>query len=165
MFRRFFCLLLVSLMLANQGLCFAHAHHGTGVAEPEGHATQSHFHFGDLYQRKSAHDRDHHADHSDGDHSGRDHRSEDDGPAAPSEVTPIDNHDANAIYGTEAVAVAHDGNSKIVLLAKYVAVAAIPRVTAQSDDSMLRLSSLHGHSLSVFDADCPIFLRTLSLRI
>lgn len=165
MIRRFFCLLLVSLMLANQGLCFAHTHHGTGVAEPEGHASQSHFHFGGFGQHESTHDQNHQADQFDDDHFSRDHRSGDDGPAALSEVTPIDNHDATAVYGANTVAVARDGNSVIVLLANYVAVVAIPRVTDQSDDSLLRLSSLRGQSLSVFDTACPILLRTLSLRI
>jgi len=155
MTRRFFCLLLVSLMLANQSLCVAHTHHGTGVAEPEGHASQSHFHFGGLGQHKLAQDQELHADHS----------CDDEGHAALSNIAPISNHDIDAVYCGEAAAVARDGTSVIVLLAKYVAVVAIHCVTDHNNDSLLRLSSLRGQSLSVFETACPIFLRTLSLRI
>ena len=67
--------------------------------------------------------------------------------------------DADAVYCTEAVTFA--GNSVIVPLTKYVAVVAILHRTDQSDNWLLRL----GQPASVFDAACPIYLRTLSLRI
>ena len=160
MIRRFFCLLLVPLMLANQGLCFAHTHHGMDIAEPEGHAARPHFHFGGHGQHGSTHD-----DHHHGDHSGRDHRSDEHDAALPPAHAPIGDHDGDAVYCAEAVTFARDGNSVTVLSPKYFAVAAILHSADQSDDRLVRLGPLRGQPASVFDAACPIYLRTLSLRI
>ena len=163
MIRRFLCLLLVPLILANQGLCFAHVHHGTDIVEPEGHVSRPHFHFGGRHD--STHDHDHHADHSHGDHSGRDPRSEERDAALPPSIAPIGDHDADAVYGAAAVTFARDRNSQIVPLTKHVAAVAILQGADQSDDWLLRLGPLRGQSPSVFDTACAIFLRTLSLRI
>ena len=82
--------------------------------------------------------------------------------ALPPAIAPIGDHDADAVYFGEAVTFAHrDGNSVIVLSTKYIAVATILRVVAQSEGWLQRL----GQPPSVFDAACPIYLRTLSLRI
>ena len=161
--RRFLCLLLVPLMLANQGLCFSHTHRGTDVSEPEGHASRPHFHFGSHGQHDSTHDHD--ADHSHGDNSGRDQRSDDHGTAVPPSIAPLGDHDADAVYCVEAATIARDENSVIVLSAKYVAVAAVLYIAQQSDVSLLRVGLIRGRPPSVFAAACPIYLRTLSLRI
>ena len=154
MIRRFLCLLLVPLMLTTQGVCFVHSHH---AAEPESHALRPHFHFGGHGHNESTHDHDHHADHSSHDPRPGEH----DAALSPA-IVPIGDHDADAVYFGEAVTIArHDGNSVIVLLTKYIAVAAILRVSDQSESSLRRLA----HPPSVFDAACPIYLRTLSLRI
>ncbi len=163
MIRQFFCLLLVLLMLANQGLCFAHAHHAADVAEPEGHASRPHFHVAGHGHHESSHD--HHADQSHGQCPGPDHRPDDHDAARPAAIAPVDDHDADAVYRADAVTFARDGSSAIVLSAKCVAVAAIVHGADQSDDKLLRLGPLRGQSPSVFDAACPIYLRTLSLRI
>ena len=165
MLRQFVCLLLVCLMLANQGLCLAHSHHGTDVAESEGHASRSHFHFGHHGQPISTNDQEHHEDHSRGDHSGRDQSSNEHDAVLPPAMAPIGDHDADAVYCAESVAVARDGNSVIVPSAKHFVAAAILDVAYQNDDWLLRLGSLRGQPPSVLDAACPIYLRTLSLRI
>lgn len=165
MIRRFFCLLLVPLMLANQGLLFAHAHHGTDVGEPEGHASRPHFHFRGHGHHDSTHNHSQHSDHSHGDPSMDVPASDEYDDALPPVVSPVGEHDSDAVYGVETVTVARDGNSVSVLSAKYVAVAVIFRVVDQSDDYLLRLGPLRGQPESVFDTACPIYLRTLSLRI
>ena len=161
MIRRFLCLLLVPLMLVNQAMCFAHSHHGTDIAEPEGHASRPHFHFGDHGHHDSNRDHKHHAKQSHGEHFGHHPRSDEHDAAFPLEITSVSDHDANAVYFTETVTIARDGNSVVVLSSKYVTVAAILRVAEPSDDWSLRL----GQPASVFDTACPIYLRTLSLRI
>ena len=80
-------------------------------------------------------------------------------------MKPVGDHDADAVYCAEAVTFARDGNSVIVPLTKYVAVVAMLHGADQSDDWLLRLGPLRGQSPSVFDTACPIYLRTLSLRI
>jgi len=162
MIRRFFCLLLVPLMLANQGLCFAHAHHRTHIVEPEGHSSRPHFHFGGHDHHDSTHD--HHADHSHGDHSGRDRWSGDGDAAVPPSIAPICDHDTDAVYCIEAVIFARNENS-VIISAKYVVVDAILGVAHQNDDWLFRLGPLRGQPASAFNAACPIYLRTLSLRI
>ena len=160
MIRRFLCLLLVPLMLTSQGLCFAHSHH---AAEPEGHALRPHFHFGghghdESSHDESTHDHDHHAD-----HSGHNPRPGEHDAVFPAVIAPIGDHDADAVYFGETVTFARKGNSVIVplLSAKYITVATILRVADQSEGWLQRL----GQPPSVFDAACPIYLRTLSLRI
>ncbi len=153
MIRRFVCLLLVPLLLANQGICYAHSHHGADFAESEDHASRPHFHFGGHDHHKSTHD--HNADHSGCDHSHDDHDAD-----LPPAIAPAGDHDADAVYCADAVTFARDGNTVIVLSAKDAAAIAL-RVADQSDDWLLRL----GQPPSIFDAACPIFLRTLSLRI
>lgn len=160
MTRQFLCLLLVSLMLANQGLCLAHVHHETDFAEPDGHGARPHFHSSGPGQHESTHDQKHRGDHSSPDRWSNEHDV-----ALPPVITPEGNHDADAVYGAEAVAIAPDANSVIVPSVSYTAVAANLRVTDQSDDWLLRLSSLRGQPPSVSDAAYPIYLRTLSLRI
>ncbi|MCH8045461.1 MAG: hypothetical protein IID44_17260 [Planctomycetes bacterium] len=165
MIRRLFRLLLVPLMLANQGLCVAHAHHGTDVAEPEGHAARSHIHLGGRSQPDSTNDHEHHGDHSHGDHSGCDHRPDKHDAALPSAIAPIGEHDADAVYGMETIILARNGRTVTVVSTTNFAASAILRVTHQSDDWLVRLGPLRGQPPSVFDAACPIYLRTLSLRI
>ncbi len=147
MIRRFVCLLLVPLMLVSQGPCFAHSHHGTGMAEPDGHASRPHFHTGGHR---------HHAD-----HSCRDHRHGPRDAALPPAIAPVGDHDADAVYCADVAALACGGNSAIVLSAKHVAAAVVLRVAEPSDDRLLRL----GQPLSIFDVDGPTYLRTRSLRI
>ena len=151
-------------MLANQGLLFAHVHHAADGPEPAGHNSQSHFHLGGHDDHDAAHVDNHEATHS---HHHGDvdcETSEHDGDL-PSTVMPLGDHDANAIYCSETVALARDGATLVVLPAKRASVVSGFYVAEQSDDRLLRLGPIRGQPASVFDAACPIFLRTLSLRI
>lgn len=164
MIHRFLCRLLVVVMLANQSLCFAHSHDGTDIAESESHASRSHFHLGGHDHHGSTNGREHDESRSHDDHSNRDQRSTDDEATITPMVSPIFDHDTDAVYCTESVAFAR-GRHSVVVSAKYVEVPAVLEVVHQNDDRLRRVGPLLGQPASVFDAACPIYLRTLSLRI
>lgn len=158
MVRRFLCLLLIPLMLANQGLCLGHVHRGSDSAEPEDHESRPHFHLSGHHDtthdhQHSGHSHDEPADDSD----------EHDGPLAPA-MSPFGSHDSDAVYCTTPWTGTREAKSAGVVLAKYVAVIAVDHL-ADHSDRLLRLGSVRGQPASVFDAACPIYLRTLSLRI
>lgn len=163
MIPRLICRLLVLLMLANHGLCLAHAHHGTDFAEPEGHGLRAHFHVGGDVQHHSSHNHNRHAEHSRVDRSGHVPGSEEHD-ALPPVISPADEHDSDALYCAEPVTFARDGKRVTALSAKDVAMVAILGVANQGD-GLLRLGPLRGQPPSVFEAACPIYLRTLSLRL
>jgi hypothetical protein len=68
------------------------------------------------------------------------------------------------VYYAESVAYARVGNP-VIALAKCVDVLTILDVAHQDNDRLYRFGPLRGQPASVFDAACPIYLRTLSLRI
>jgi len=153
MIRRLFNLLLIFLMLANQGLCLAHTHHGD---EPDGHDSRPHFHVGE-------HDH-HHGDHSHSDHSNEAPDSEKSDSAPPSAFLPVGEHDADAVYCGEPVTIARAGNTTSVLPEKDVTgVATLPRENSRGGPR--QVEPWQRQSSSVDDADLPIYLRTLSLRL
>ena len=164
MIRRFVCLVLVLPMLANQGLCLAHSHQGTDVAETEGHASRPHFHVGGHRRHESSNGQEHDGNHSHDDHGRRDQRSGDSDAPVTLTNAPIGGHDTTAVYSSETVALARDANRAIVF-EKFVEMPAILRVVHQNDDRALHSCPSRGQPASVFDAACPIYLRTLSLRI
>lgn len=167
MTHRLLCLLLVSLMLANQGLCLAHSHHGTGVAVPKDHASRPHFHVGDHDHHDhhdSTHGQDQQSDHSHGNQSDRDCPLDEQDTALPKAMAPIGEHDSDAVYCTSSVPVARNGNSVNVLSAKDVVLAPIFHVASQGNRSFCA-GPIRGQPPSVFETACPIYLRTLSLRI
>ena len=164
MIGRFFRLLLVPVMLANQGLLHAHAHRGTDVAEPEGHASRPHYHIGGHGHRHSANDEDQ-AEHSHGHDSDRDAPPDDHDGGSQSFIRPMVDHDADAVYRAESIAVARSGRRVTVVPATFVGVSGIHRVAHRNDDSLLRFGPSLGRPASVFDAALPIYLRTLSLLI
>ena len=158
MIRRFLCLLLVPLMLANQDLCFGHVHGGSDFAEPKDHESRPHYHFGGQNDR--AHDHQ---------HSGRSHEepTEDSDEQEGSRlaiISPIGSHDSDAVYCTELLTGAREGNSARIVSAKHVAGSNLGHL-ADHRDRLLRRGQLRGQPMSLFDAGCPIYLRTLSLRI
>jgi hypothetical protein len=157
MIRPFLTLLLVPLMLANQGLCFAHSHHDTNIVESEGHASRSHFHTGD-HDHESKND---HADHSQRQHSDRTPSSEHDGGDHPTLIQSSTDHDADAVYSPEAATLAHFRQTVIIDLPLGLVSSAIVQTTHHDGNWLL----LRGQPTSVFDTACPIYLRTLSLRI
>lgn len=159
MIRRFLCLSLIPLILANQGLCMAHAHHGNDMAEPEHQAQRPHIHIGGHGEDVSTA---HHSDHSHSDHPRHVRGSDEYDAALPSAVVPVGEHDSDAVYCAESVNLARVAES--VLPAKNVTVSVIFHVAHQSE-GLPRLGRLPGQPPSLFVAACPIYLRTLSLRI
>lgn len=157
MTRRFVCFLLVAVMLANQGLVFAHVHHAADGPGPDGQNARSHFHLG-------GHD-DHEAPHSVIHRGNVDGETREHDGDLPSAARPVGDHEANAIYCAETVALAQRGATPVIVPATCVWGVASLAVDVQSDDSLLRLGPIRGQPASVFDAACPIYLRTLSLRI
>jgi hypothetical protein len=164
MIRRFVCLSLVAVMLANQGLLFAHVNHAADGPEPAGHNSRSHFHLGGHDHHTTAHVDNHKATHSHH-HGDVDRETGEYDGELPSTVMPLGDHDANAIYCAEAVALARDRATSITFPAKCVWGVSSLCVADRSDDRLLRLGPIRGQPASVFDTACPIYLRTLSLRI
>lgn len=161
MTRRFVCFLLVAVMLANQGLVFAHVHHAADGPGPDGHNSRSHFHLGGHDDHSADHEATHSVIHRGNvDGETREHDGD-----LPSVAMPVGDHDANAIYCTETVALAQSGATPVIVPATCVWGVASLAVDAQSDDSLLRLGPIRGKPASIFDTACPIYLRTLSLRI
>ncbi|PHS14841.1 MAG: hypothetical protein COA78_05520 [Blastopirellula sp.] len=168
MIRRFLCLLLVPLMLANQGLCFAHSHFGTDILDSEGHSSKPHFHAGDHnhYELKSDHVAQGQVDQTQGQHSDRmpssEHDGEDHSKDHLSLIQPSTDHDADAVYYPEAATLAHFRQMVVIDSPFCLAFAATSPAAHQNKDGLL----LSGQSPnSVFYPDCPIYLSTLSLRI
>ena len=172
MFRRIVHLLLMPLMLANQGLCLAHVHHGTGVAEPPDHASRPHIHFGHHRHDDAAHGHDHDAAHShkhDADHS---HQSTSNSDAAadkleiasPQLSTLAPDHEHDAVYFPVTTAFASKADSDFGQAIGDQA-AGLPYVVESNGENPLRLGPLCRRPPSLVDADGPIFLRSLSLRL
>ncbi len=165
MTRRFICLLLVPLLLANQGLAVAHSHYAADIVEPEGHGLRPHFHVGGHDHHNSAHAHEHVAAHSHSHHSDGDRESDQPDEALPPAIVPLADHDVDAMYFAGAVTLARGAATPSVVPAKFIALAAILDVAESSNDTLLRLGPIRGQLPSVLDAACPIYLRTLSLRI
>ena len=162
MIRRFLCLSLIPLMLANQGLCLAHAHHGADFAEPERHAQRPHIHVGGHGEDLSTSHHTEHSDHSHGDRPGHVPESDEHDAVLPSAIVPVGEHDSDAVYCAESMTLARDARS--VLSAKEVTVSVIFHVAEQTE-GLPRLGPSRGQPPSLFVSACPIYLRTLSLRI
>jgi hypothetical protein len=161
--RRIVSLLLLPLVLANQAMCLAHTHHGTDVAEPDGHCDRPHFHYPRADHGHDQADHRHDTRHSHEPHSRHHHRS--DATARPQAVTPVDAHDDNAIYcgdgGTPAVG---RGSLKVSPVERLLRTAILPE-PAHADNCLPRAGPLRAEPLLAFETGCPIYLRTLSLRI
>ena len=164
MIRRFLCLLLVPLMLANQGLCLAHSHQGTDVAEPAGHASRPHLHVVGQSHHESTYGQEHDGNQSHDDHPGRDQRSGDSDAVVTLTNAPIGGHDTTAVYFSKALDFARD-TASVIVFEKFGDVPAILAVAHQNDDRALHYCLGRGQPASFFDAACPIYLRTHSLRI
>jgi len=162
MIRRFVCLVLVVVMLANQGLFVAHSHHAAEGSEPDRHASRPHFHLGD---QSKPHAVDHDTTDSHTHHSDCDRRTGDHERGLPPSVASLGDHDADAVYFAGAVTLVRDGVSPNVHPAKFIALVAMLGVADECNDKLLRLGPIRGQPSSVFDAACPLYLRTLSLRI
>lgn len=156
MTRRVVSLLLVPLVLASQGLCLAHTHLGTQAPAASGHAARPHFHVhdsGDHHQHHAGHG--HH-------HDGADD-PEDELPVT--SVAPIDDHDADAVYCPEAVVLSTGRHAKANLAAKLFGAAPVVWMDHTLVVATLRLAHRWSQPPPFRDSHCPIYLRTLSLRL
>ena len=165
MLRRLFCLMLGFLMLANQSLCLAHVHHGMEMAEPKDQASRPHFHMGGHGHIDSTGDHKHDADHAH-DHrpSRRQNPSDGNAPFAVASVTSCADHETDVVYVAESVTIARDSTA-VNLSVNYVAVPIMLGIGHHDDSRLLGFGPIPGQLSSVFDAACPVYLRTLSLRI
>ncbi len=169
MIRRVISLLLMPLMLANQGLCLAHAHHDS---QPPDHASRPHIHSGSHSHGDADHGHDHdavHAPDNDADHSHESAHHPDEGAAELVTATPVlrtsaPDHEHDAVYFAVTTPITLKTDSAVKRLADDQAAGWMLCVEA-SEGTAIRPWPVVGPPLALFDADCPIFLRTLSLRL
>ena len=157
MVRRFANLLLVLLVVANQGvsLAFAHSHDDNAANHATGAAP--HVHVGEH----SHHGHDHH--HHGGDHSHSeplDHSDADDQTDL-SLDSPVADHDSDAVYCGESFLAARS-NSELTVGAIRCACGTIRPVC---DDCMVEQRPRAASAPPLVTSTCPVYLRTLSLRI
>ncbi len=160
MFRRSLSLVLVSLLLANQCLAVTHAHLGSDFAEPESHGARPHFHLGGHAHEES----DQHSEHPHADHPGHAPRVDEHDPSAVRAVTLLGEHDSDAVYCGQTTLFPRNLESPSILVAKCSVAFAVLDVVSQRD-RLLRPGPRSSQPSSLFDEACPIYLRTLSLRI
>lgn len=164
MIRRVLSLLLIPLVLANQGLIFAHTHLGTSVAEPPGHTARPHVH---LRGRNHHHGHGHKHSHGNGagrhiHHRGGQHQTK---RAIAVGLIPSCSHDDDALYVSETVI---DRVGRLTASdAKSMQEQCHSSEWKLTTPEMLRLMAACEYCrpppLS-FIAE-PLFLRTLSLRL
>ena len=153
--RRVLSLMLIPLVLAGQGLCFAHTHQGTHTGEPDGHSTRPHFHIHGVAEHHR-----HQADHSHHHDAGDDQEE-----SAVSAIEPIADHDADAVYCTETVAIGANRQSKSELTVKQLISVLFWQSPAIVEISTVNRGNSSGRPPPLCAARCPIYLRTLSIRI
>ena len=153
--RRVLSLLLIPLLLASQGLCFVHTHQGTHTGEPDGHSSRPHFHVHGVAEHHH-----HHADHSHRHDAGDDHEE----PAVPA-IEPVADHDADAVYCSETVVIGTGRQSRSELTLKQLIAASFWQSPATLDIDPLNRGNLSVHPPPLCATRCPIYLRTLSIRI
>lgn len=168
MIRRFFTLLLVLLMLANQGLCLAHVHHGHVGGGPEGHDSRPHFHLGGHAHHEGGHRHEHgghqHDDHSRSDDSNAPMNSDDHSPTSPCNLPLHGDHDSDAVYGKPVTLARMDSSGSIVPDKDLAAGLACVQVE-HLDFRLLHARPSGGRSSFLADDGCPIYLRALTLRL
>ncbi|MFT7641334.1 MAG: hypothetical protein ACI9G1_003081 [Pirellulaceae bacterium] len=154
MIRRLVSILLVLVMLANQGLCMSHVHHGKDLADPEGHGALPHFHVGGHVH----HERIDHS-HSDNESDSDEHKR-----SVSRSRFPLGEHDSDVVYCGGPAIISPTGNAANVILKKDDTGVAILQVGIQTD-GLRRLRPLRGQPPTADVATCPIYLRILSLRL
>ena len=167
MMRRVLSLLLIPLVLASQGLAFAHSHRGTTVTEPAGHAARPHVHVrgaghhhpGDGHSHKQSHGKDsgHHSHHQGGHHE-EEH-------AVAVGLMPPCSHDDDAVYLPETVTVrANRLSASDVGMMQGMNVSPLGNFTV-SDGPRLAAASAYCQPPPLSLSGGPLYLRTLSLRL
>lgn len=155
--RRFVSLLLIPLYLI--GAPMPHSHCGTGVVEPNNHATQPHLHLAGGHDHSHSHSASHGHQHS----AALDHHDDEDSGSTGSEpsVTPRTDHDADALYLTDQTS---DGRRHVV---EPPTGAFALQAIVVDDDRLGRQKAHFKWAWPPPDADggLPIYLRISSLRI
>lgn len=173
MLQRVVSLLLLPSLLLNQSAAFAHSH---GDYTGEGHGARAHFHVGGKSSAASHHDKHDHHGHSHGhSHHGNnhehshfdDHKGEPKAPAKEQKnescSTPF-HHDADCVYVVNVVAA---GVERIIV--KFFQFDSLPSfvlISWKSPDLQLRTHKRRSDwPPPLLLADCPLYLRNLSLLI
>lgn len=165
MIRRSFTLLLVMLMLANQGLCLAHMPHQHDGAEPDDHDLRPHIHLGGHVHHAVEHKGHRHGDHAHAPGSNGSSKSRECLPAPPGNDPPLGDHDSDAVYGGQPVTFARTGDSlNIAVNSDSLAGLAILQF-AQRVDQPQRAQSSQPPSSFFGDDGCPLYLRARTLRL
>jgi len=151
MFQHILSSLLILLLLINQGLSLAHAHCESGTKGPDGQLNQPHFHLGG-----SAHS------HHTVDRSASDKTATGSNGEAHWVVPPESDHDSDAVYCSGPQVLTPRGNADNGQLAKCVA--GLMWLNAAVVIKPACAAPLHIHAFEP-GAACPIYLRTLCLRI
>ena len=165
--RQILSLLLIPLVLASQGMVFAHSHHGMNLAESLEHAARPHVHVGGGGHHHHPHTDQHSHESASGhhDHHPSGHHENDDDDYGTTDLVPLASHDDDAVYGPDAFSISLSGQSNALRLTQAIAphwcvwnaiVPEAPRLNAASGYCQPPPSSLSGG---------PLYLRTLSLRL
>lgn len=166
MFRRCFTSLLVLLMLANQGLCFAHVHHGQDVEEPDGHGLRPHVHLGQHAHHKGECRHGHGShQHSRSDGAEAPLSSDEQSSESPGNFAPHGDHDSDAVYGGEPLSLARTSNSGSFFPGEDVPAGLAYWQVEDFDDGLLHVQPSGFRPSLLHDDACPVYLRALSLRL
>ena len=142
-----FSLLLIPVVLVSQGFCFAHTHQGTGVAAPDGHSSRPHFH---VHGVDGHHHHDADADHDD---------------PSPRLSEPLGSHDADAVYCPTSVAFGVGRHAVSALAVQQLFDVPFLWAIGTADVAAVSRGNSRSQPPPLWHSRCPIYLRTLSLRI
>lgn len=165
MFRRVLNLLLAALILVSPGQYAAHAHHGDDLAEPNDHAMRPHFHLGNHGHHHTDHGEECHGHHSRDKHWDGCNRCNDCANACLLVDPSFSDHDSSAVFIPAGVTRIRDGGVVRLPSITDFAPLAIQPLPQQHNEWQLRSVSPRGEPPSSLDWSCPLYLRTLSLRI
>lgn len=166
MIHRLVCLLLVPGMLVSQCVSLTHSHAGSDVTEPEDHSSRPHFHtHGHSHTHHDlGHNHQESVGHSHDGNSNCEHASGDQEVHLPTAIASKDNHDADAAYLSDVVDLSRGKRGKDAINVGSPTCVSISRRRLIVGGSA-GASPRFGQPQSVFDASCPTYLRTLSLRL
>jgi hypothetical protein len=173
MVRHVISLFLMPLMLANQGPCLAHTHHAS-LTEPLDHASRPHIHLAchghndavQSHDHAAAHTHDHHADHSHHSAQQPDEGADEWASESPQAGSSAPEHEHDAVYFAVTTPITSKADWNGGRRADDQPFGWMLYVPSPDEDNVfLRLGPRTGLPTALMDADCPIFLRTLSLRL
>ena len=134
--------ILIPLLLVTQSLfSVPHAHAGSSMAEPNGHAARPHIHLHVAHQ--------HHKHHDDGDHT----------PSSTGEQIP--DHDSDVVYAGDDQFLS---NGKVANVVRAEQTAASVISDKSSADAALRRLWVQPGSPPMLRPRCALYLQNLSIR-